>query len=250
MTIALRGRPRRVRALPAVAVAVAALFATACEPAVPTPAPPPEGWFQSYVTRDDVDELRLVPTDEGVDVEPEEANGWSNSRTVFGHADVPIGADGTSCGTATQSGWPAQEGVALRIATDTADGVLRTRAVTVTKNIYLMISWIYNVHVWDTSDPERPSLLVASVDLGGAVPDGDSDTVPRRLCARVSGRELEVKLWHPHHDEPDWGDAVHTTAVVLPASQDHPGRPGWYAGHLPTGSSLSLTDLSAESVPK
>jgi hypothetical protein len=112
----------------------------------------------------------------------------------------------------------------------------RTRAVTVTKNVWQWLTGIYNVHLWDTSNPE-PYLFVAGFDMSGAIGVGDttSPATARRLCVRVRGRELTFKVWPASAGEPSWSSPVHARSVILPPQGLHSGRPGWYQGHLGPG---------------
>jgi hypothetical protein len=55
---------------------------------------------------------------------------------------------------------------------------------------------------------------------------------------------LTFRVWAADTAEPAWDDPVHTGSVVLPAGWVRPGRVGWYAGHVPTGSALTLSDLA------
>ena len=87
-----------------------------------------------------------------------------------------------------------------------------TRAITVTKSIWGGADRFYNVHTWDTS---RSPVLeqVAGHDLSAAITSDE----PRRLCARVSGARVELKVWTIDAPEPAWGDPVATRTVDLPA---------------------------------
>lgn len=204
-------------------------LATACLP----PAPPP-GWEEPYLTRSDGDTITVEPlSPDAVRFVGGGSDPGTDTRVLLDRIDTPLSNDQTSCSTSwNPGGWPAQEGVAVRILIQ-GD---RTRAVTVTKNVWQLLTGIYNVHLWDTSRPE-PYLLVAGFDMSGAIGVGDTTTeaTARRLCVRVRGQELTFKVWPAAAAEPPWSSPVHVRSVLLPPQGVHAGRPGWYHGHLGPG---------------
>jgi hypothetical protein len=220
-------------------IVAATLVALSVTVAGCAPAPrPPAGFDQRFLTRDATDVTTLKPWRDSLWISAPSTNAGGNSRTVFHRLSDPLSVDHGSCVTATHSGHPVQEGVALRISTSA--GV--TRAVTVTKNVWARADHIYNVHTWDTS---RSQVLhqVASHDMGDALA-GSSE---RRMCARVSGSTVEFKVWTVDLPEPSWGDPVATRAVTLPDGWVRAGRPGWYVGHVPPGGWASYRDMTISS---
>jgi hypothetical protein len=164
-------------------------------------------------------------------------------RQVFYPADGPVRADEQSCATWTaQTGTFDQQGIALRIAR-TADGH-GTRAVTVTKNIWELGFWRFNVHVWN-STAAHPFKLLATVNLSSVVgPDVfHLVSMPWHVCARVSGLTFRFVVWTGSNAQPGWDDTRAVHRVRLPAGWSYPGRAGWYIGHLGSGNVDTFTDL-------
>ncbi len=158
----------------------------------------------------------------------------NNLRELLWLSGAPTSADQSVCATWRRLDDPdGQQGVALRIE-DRPGGDLR--AITVTKNTFLRANWAFNVHVWDTA--RQPVLeQVGRIELEAAFRREGLTTAPLpwRMCARVRGRTVEVKVWPLAHAEPDWGDPMFTGTVDLPPGWGDAGHPGWYIGHLPAG---------------
>jgi hypothetical protein len=160
---------------------------------------------------------------------------WGNQREVFWPAGQSLMTDSRVCVTWTsEPDTSAQEGVALRIT--------GTRAITVTKNVIWGIYWVFNIHVWD-----GPAFTqIGQVDLSSVVigPDGQRRPFPWRICAETIDQALLFKVWVPGVEaEPVWGDSTHGGIVAVPAAYTVPGKTGWYAGHLPAGTSVTYADL-------
>lgn len=171
--------------------------------------------------------------------------GGGNLRTVFWPADAVIRRDVTSCATwSRESSDRLQQGVAVRISERPGGGA---QAITVTKNVYLFGSWIFNVHVWDSATARMRQ--IASVNLSGALSrPGDPPSpqpLPWRVCARVVGRTFTFKAWRVAIGEPAWGDPRFGSSVPLPADAPSTGYPGGYIGHLQPGMSATFVDLTA-----
>lgn len=226
------------------AIALALLVTAACAP----PPVPPVGWDQVFLTRDGADVTAIDLEARGVvRVSAPATNTGANSRTLFWPTAAPESLDQLSCATTAHSGLPVQEGVGLRLARS-KDGA-SVRGITVQKNVAFGVDWIYNVHLWDTSRPGREGTvgssiaLLAQFDLHEVMPTPANAELPRRLCARVTGDLVELKVWVPDLPEPDWGDELHTRSVRLPAGWGEPGRPGLYVGHVPAGGFATFADL-------
>ena len=98
-----------------------------------------------------------------IDVVALGTNTGGNLRAVMWPSDGPEDSDAESCATwSAASGDIVQMGAVLR-ARAMPDGSVR--AVTVTQNIWLGGTWIFNVHVWDTA-LSPGGRIVKSVDLG------------------------------------------------------------------------------------
>jgi hypothetical protein len=165
-------------------------------------------------------------------------NAAANMRALFWPAAAPSVTDSQSCATwtgQTEEG-SVQQGAALRVRTDDAG---KTRAITVTKNIFFGFDSIFNVHVWDTSkDP--PSMGVKQLDM---IKPLREKPFPWHLCARVTGSVLSIRVWAGNEPEPEWGDGVHDASAALPPGWVYEGRAGWYIGHLPPGGFAGFADL-------
>ena len=169
-------------------------------------------------------------------------------RQVYYPSDGPVTDAEQSCSTwSAQTGIYDQQGIALRIA-PTADG-LGTRAITVTKNIWEVGFWRFNVHVWD-STAASPFTLLATVDMGSVVGSDVFHLVPYpwHVCARVSGLTFQFIVWTGSNPQPSWDDAGAVQQVTLPSGWDYPGRAGWYIGHLAPGTVDTFTDLQTWSL--
>ena len=197
---------------------------------------PPTGWSQVYLTRDGGDVARVRIEGAGtVAVEADGRNTGTNSRGLLYPTESETSPDEQSCAGTTVSEQHAQEGVALRIAPSELGDHEGIRAITVTKNVWGHATHSYNVHLWDTTPAVTPSgmassELIDSADMSVAL--HEQPTRERRLCARIEGQLLEIKVWPADDAEPDWGDPVHTHTTEVPESWVYAGRPGLYFGHL------------------
>ena len=219
----------------AAAVAVAALGA--CAPAPGDDAP--EGWRRATITQEQSDVLRISSdAADAARIEAPSSNVGTNSRALLWRDDAPVTRDHGVCATASHSGGPNQEGVALRVARSPHGGV---RGITVNKNTWVRAHWFYNVMLWDTSQGDhqgfgiRTAVQYTGIDMRTALSGSAAGDTPRRLCARLSGTTLEWKLWPTNVAEPSWDDPAHTARVVLPQSWVYQGSPGLYIGHTPPG---------------
>lgn len=169
----------------------------------------------------------------------------NNTREIFWPSDSPAVSSAESCATwATQTDTLVQQGAALRIH-KVAGGY---RLVTVTKNIWLGALWIFNFHVWDTSQ-SSPFTLLGGVDLSSEFRLSGTTVYPPPwyMCARVDGSTLQFKAWRPGQAEPAYGDPHYGGAMTLPAGWSDPGATGWYIGHAPSNAEATFNDLVTRS---
>lgn len=147
---------------------------------------------------------------------------------------------GTQDGTNDASG-VTQEGVVLRLRTDRSG---RTRAVTVTKNIYGGWVWVFNATVWDSA--ATPTFReIGNRDLHVLYPEGKSLVgLPWNLCARVAGNTLEFVVWAGTGRRPAYDDPNHAQSFQLPPGFAQAGNYGGYIGHLQPGHWMTFTDVS------
>lgn len=220
----------------AFAVAAAIALTSACAP----PPEPPAGWHQRYLTRDGADVTTITESSHGrIDATAPATNVGGNSRTLFGRTDAPISTNQYSCATVAHSGGIVQEGVAVRMR---ADGD-RHRGITVMKNIFGGVNSVYNVHLWDTTiGGDLPARHIAGFAMEDSVGHGNSDSVPRRLCAKVEGQTLTFKVWPAGNPEPEWNDPTASRSLVLPSDWVFDGQPGLYIGHLEANDWAVFTD--------
>ena len=164
----------------------------------------------------------------------------SNLREVFWDQTAPDVADGGACAT-WQSASTAllQQGIALR-ASSSATG---TRAILVTKNVFLGAPWVFNINVWDTGTSGLA--VLENVDLHTVFsPVGQLEPLPWRMCARVRGDTVDFKVWPVSQPEPAWGDPHFGGSGRLPPGWLLPGKSGWYIGHLPAGAFATYRDMT------
>lgn len=194
------------------------------------------------LTQDGADQYSVVKTGGTVTAAAAASNLGSNQRELFWPAGLTERLNGQVCATwASESSSGVQQGVALRIVAGTS----ATRAVTVTKNVWAGVNWVFNVHVWDSSLAE-PFIDIGQFDLGAVLSNsqGGLYPLPWRLCVRVDGDRLTFKLWVPAvHAEPGWADPVHSRSTSVPAAWNVPGQLGWYVGHLPPAGSATFNGL-------
>jgi hypothetical protein len=192
------------------------------------------------LTRDGNDQYLLDRHGDGATVAAPGTNTGDNTRTVFFPQRGASTTDGTACATwLSESAWNVQEGVALRISSDAG----RTRAITITKNVFAGATWIFNVHVWDTGSWTQLT-QVGAVDLGAALSrNGWPLPLPWRLCARADGPTIQLRAWRAGEEEPAWGDRLHSGSVRVDPQWVYPGQGGWYIGHLPPGGTVEFAGL-------
>ena len=225
-----------VRAAIAVA-ALSVLLSTGCssDPARP------RTLVTAVITPVGHDTYSVVAFGEGAILTAPPTNVDSNLRKVFWDSNAPDLVDSYSCATwASASDTSVQQGVALRISANEA----ATRAILITKNVFLGGVWVFNIQVWDTG---RGGLsILQNVDLRATF---DADDVlaplPWHICGRAAGAVAEFKAWPDSVAEPSWGDARYGGSAELPADWLSPGKAGWYIGHVPPGGAVTYTGLRA-----
>jgi hypothetical protein len=239
-------RDRRWRAV-ACSVAAAVAVAAACQPVV-TPLDPSLG--AAIVTSDGTDTYGLTLSDGVVTATAARANEGENTRVVFWRAANQDIADQESCATWVDTPTDRQQpGAALRVRTVRG----RTKAITVTNNIYFGARWGFNVHVMDSGASE-PFHKIGGFELTEIFRPGGPGTFdvppfPWRMCARAVGDTVSFIVWPTSQPKPAWNDARYGGSVTLPAGWDQPGKPGWYIGHLKAGQRSSFADLTVTGLP-
>jgi outer membrane protein assembly factor BamB len=194
------------------------------------------------VTPDGTDVFGLSVSAGAVTASAPGSNVGGNSRSVFSRRADATATDEQSCATwSSDSGRQDQEGAALRV--HAANGGIK--AITVTKNVWLAASWIFNVHVWDTSAPPVAT-QIGQFNLGSVFnPNNQLVPLPWTLCARVVGSALTFIVWPTNQPTPAWNDPTHGGSVTLPSGYSDPGAACWYIGHLNPGDSAVFTSLSS-----
>ena len=194
------------------------------------------------LTTDGRDRFYVAPIGERTTVRADALNVGSNTRMVWVTAGGEVSTDQQVCATWVAWTGLSQAGVALRVRGDGA----RVRAITVTGNIVWGARFGFNVHVWDTATHPKgtvPVTYAGGADLSRTFgPANGLMKLPWRICARVTGRMLDFKVWPVAKPEPRWGDTRYGRRFRLPASATYPGRPGWYAGHLRPVDQLVIED--------
>jgi hypothetical protein len=157
----------------------------------------------------------------------------SNDREFFYNSTVSY-TDSSACELVTGTS-PEQPGIAFRIGS--SNNV--TTGITITENIYGGAYDLFDVHLWDTS--QSPAFtLVAQVAVDGVPIDPESE--PLHLCASVTGSTLSFEAWVDGMT-PVW------QSVALPSDAPASGATGFYAGHIPPGTSSTYTDLTVDGTP-
>jgi hypothetical protein len=213
-----------------------------CQPAV-TPLDASLG--AAVVTTDGRDTYGLVRSGGTVTATAPQTNTGDNTRVVFWRAADDDSADQESCATWVDTPDDLQQpGAALRVRT--VQG--RTKAITVTSNIFFVARWGFNIHVMDSGAAE-PFHKIGGFELTEIFRPGGPGTFelppfPWRMCARAVGNTVSFIVWPTSHAKPAWNDARYGGSVTLPAGWDQPGKAGWYIGHLKAGESSSFADLT------
>lgn len=203
--------------------------------------PAPVGTRQLVLTRDEQDVTDWVRTPTGFHATAPASNVGTNTRTVLVPDAAPT-RDHGACVSARHQGSPVQQGIVLRLHL-TQD---RNTAISVTKNVFADVDWVYNVTAWD-SGMDPPFVKVAGFDMSMSTfaAGGPEPGVEPRLCARVRGTTLELKAWPQGMPEPAWGDPIATRSIELPAeATSAPGVAGWYLGHLPPGATADFDEAT------
>jgi hypothetical protein len=191
-----------------------------------------------FLTTDRNDDYGITVAGDAVTAAAPATNEGGNTRLAFWPAGSPQTGDHQSCASWVEGDHAAQQGIALRVRSTSG----RTTAITITKNVWFHVYWMFNVHVMDSGNTEQPFTQIAAFNVSGAVlREGSPAPGPWRLCARVIGNEVSLKVWAADEAEPAWMDGIHGGGVLLPAGWDAPGAAGWYVGHLAPGSSTTYT---------
>jgi hypothetical protein len=241
-------RVTRRRVVSALGAGVILLAAAACEPAVE---PLDPSLRAGILTPEHADHYGLTLANGTVTAAAPTSNQGSNTRVAFWQAADQRSVDHQSCSTWVDAHSDLQQqGAALRIRTAAATG--RTKAITVTNNIFYQARWVFNVHVMDSAMNPR-FRQIASFDLSQVFRPGGPSTFnvppyPWRMCARVVGDTLSFIVWPLTHAEPSWNDPRYGGSVVLPAGWGLEGTPGWYIGHLAPGDSVGFTERTTANV--
>ena len=164
-----------------------------------------------------------------------------NDREFFYSTTGNTDADSSACET-TSGTPPAQPGIAFRI-TDNRNVV---SAVTVTENIFGSSSSSayndFNVHIWDTS--QSPAYSLVGQRTIKAIPSTQQPE-PLNLCAEITGDVVQFVAW-TSGPQPAWGDPTWGASVTLPSNAPTSGYTGFYAGHIPAGTSTIFSNLTVD----
>jgi hypothetical protein len=184
-------------------------------------------------------------------------NTGGNLRELFWPANSPNVLNAESCSTwSNQTDGLTQQGAALRII----ETPTSMRAVTVTKNIWMGGTWMFNVHVWDTSQPGLNQ--IAGFDMSEVTGkmwwdennklQSNLKPFPWHLCARTIGNKLQLKVWVTSNDpsspdynakQPSWNDAKYVRETQIPDGWVQPGKTGWFIGHINPGNYAEFQGL-------
>ena len=121
------------------------------------------------------------------------SNVGENTRIAFRRAADVIEENEISCARWTnESEATDQQGVALRISRSPTG---TRRAITITKNVYLGVPWIFNADLWDTGSGAGIT-QIAAFDLRRVFRTGSRiRPLPWSLCALVVDDTLSFVAW-------------------------------------------------------
>jgi hypothetical protein len=164
-----------------------------------------------------------------------------NDREFFYSATGNTYADSSACET-TSGTPPAQPGIAFRI-TDSHNVIT---AVTVTENIFGSPSSSayndFNVHIWDTS--QTPAFSLVGHAIIKAI-SSSPQPEPLNLCAEITNDVVQFVTW-TSGPQPAWGDPTWGGSVTLPSNAPTRGQTGYFAGHIPAGTSAIYSNLTVD----
>ena len=161
-----------------------------------------------------------------------------NERELFYSTADSTYADSSACETVSGT-TPAQPGIAFRIT----DENNVTTAVTVTENVFGSSAYNdFNVHTWNTSQSPVYN-LVGQVRIN-AMPSSPQPE-PLNVCAEITGDVVQFVAW-TSGPQPAWGDPTWGASVTLPSNAPTSGYTGFYAGHIPAGTSTIFSNLTVD----
>lgn len=245
-----------VRWIAALLALVTAISLTACKPALN--ADRKQGSFTvGMITPEGIDRFVFEDRSTGLTVRAPASNTGGNLRAAVVKTNAPVLVDQQSCVNWNGPiGGMVQPGVVLRAKVEPD----RTRAVMVTNNIFFGYHPGFNVHLADTNGLNETGTgpgtnsyaLLAQFDLSAGVGGfQDRKPLPWRICARVTGRQLTLKVWSVPSfvGEPSWSDPTYAKRATLPQRSVYAGQPGMYVGHVRAREHTHFNRLAAGSIP-
>ena len=216
------------------------VFATACDTV-------PPGYHLVDLTRDQGDIYDYTVSPGSLSVNGVPANKGGNTRVILWEQSAVASWNQQVCASFSDTGGMVQEGVVLRIADSATFG--GTKAITVMKNIFMKSNHIFNVHLWDSAQANGGINQIGWFDMSSTTRVPGTNPVrpllpqPWRMCARVIGDQLSVKVWSLTLPEPAWSGPGGAQTMTLPAAAVYPGKMGMYAGHVEAGHAAWFTDI-------
>ena len=182
-----------------------------------------------------------------VEVSAPLGNADSNNRGVFWSAGQTPSRDGETCARAgkprimAHASPPTSKRERRCAVRKNADGSLD--AITVTRNVWLDGSWIFNVNLWHVTDTYKPGLTtMLGANLHATL--GDVPSLPWDMCAKVVGSKLSFIIWLSQRQaKPAYGDVDYGGTVTLPPNEIFVGQFGIYVGHLAPGQSVDYDQM-------
>lgn len=196
---------------------------------------------ETLLTPDDDDTYTWEQIPGGHTVSAAPGNAGANSRYVYSTIHTPDVVNQMSCVT-----WDGivdpyiQPGIAARHSIE-AD---RTRAISVTNNVWGGARALWNVHLWDSAITDGlPAEAIGTVIVPVmGLEIEDLPAPPWSMCVRVQDTTLDFKVWPAASPEPEWDDDFHVGSLDLPDHAVFAGKPGFYAGHIAPGTSSIFTN--------
>ena len=165
-------------------------------------------------------------------------------REAIWFTNTPVAQDEEACATWNDSPGITQDGVMLHVTQDSG-GIIHGLAVA--DNIWGGGGkWIINVY-GVTGDPDN---AIIGIQNGFTFPSvlGTSlftmPPYPWHMCARTVGDQVQFVVWTGTNPEPAYGDPNASGEVTIPSDYQQPGIAGWWLGHIPAGSTHTISNLT------
>jgi hypothetical protein len=170
----------------------------------------------------------------------------SNEREALWFRSSPVAQDEEACATWDSSPGITQDGVLLHM-TQNAHGVIH--GIAVVDNIWEKAKWFINIYsiMGATGSAGPIGSIQEGYDLSGILGGSVSTMTPLpwHMCARTVGEQVEFVMWTGGTSKPPYGTPGSGGKVTIPSEYRGPGIAGWYIGHIPPGSTATMSGLTS-----